>query len=71
MDRKLISTLFVGDDDLECDCKKDGFNIDDLNISAIGFRLSDIENFDMIIYKGKHGEKILRSKYTKLGIIKN
>lgn len=68
MDRKLIKTLILNDDDLECDCKD--LNINDLTIASIGFRLSDVEGFDMIIYKGKRGEKILRSKYTGLGIIK-
>ena len=69
MDRKLIKTLILNDDDLECDCKD--LNINDLNLASVGFRFSDIENFDMIVYKGKRGEKILRSKYTGLGIIKN
>lgn len=68
MDRKLIKTLILNDDDLECDCKD--LNINDLTIASIGFRLSDVDGFDMIIYKGKRGEKILRSKYTGLGIIK-
>ena len=68
MDRKVIKTLFLNDDDLECDCKD--LNITDLNLAAVGFRLADIENFDMVIYKGKRGEKGLRSRFTGLGIIR-
>ena len=67
MERKMINTLFVNDDDLECDCKE--VNLDNLSIANVGFRLPDIERFDMVVYKGKRGEKILRSKYTSLGKI--
>ena len=67
MERKMINTLFVNDDDLECDCKE--VNLDNLSIANVGFRLPDIERFDMVVYKGKRGEKILRSKFTGLGKI--
>ena len=67
MERKMINTLFVNDDDLECDCKE--VNLDNLSIANVGFRLPDIERFDMVIYKGRRGEKILRSKFTGLGKI--
>lgn len=67
MERKMINTLFVNDDDLECDCKE--VSLDNLSIANVGFRLPDIERFDMVIYKGKRGEKILRSKFTGLGKI--
>lgn len=67
MDRKTLNVLFVNDDDLECDCSK--ITLADLNISHVGFKLSDIDKFDMIYYRGKKGEKILKSQYTKTGII--
>ena len=67
MERIKINILIVNDDDLECDCKD--LNIIDLNLANVGFRLADIERFDMVIYKGKLGEKILRSRYTGLGVI--
>lgn len=67
MERRMINLLIVNDDDLECDCKET--TLENLNISSVGFRLPDIERFDMVIYKGKRGEKILRSKCTKLGKI--
>ena len=68
MERVKINALLVNDDDLDCDCKD--LNITDLNLANVGFRLADIERFDMVVYKGKKGEKILRSKYTGLGVIK-
>jgi hypothetical protein len=67
MERRMINTLIVNDDDLDCDCKET--TLENLSIANVGFRLPDIERFDMVIYKGKRGEKILRSKYTKLGKI--
>lgn len=68
MERKLVNTLFVNDDDLECDCKD--VTLENLTIANVGFRLPDIEKFDMVIYKGKRGQKVLRSNCTNLGIIK-
>jgi len=68
MERIKINALIVNDDDLDCDCKD--LSITDLNLANVGFRLADIERFDMVVYKGKKGEKILRSKYTGLGVIK-
>jgi len=67
MERRMINLLIVNDDDLECDCKET--TLENLTISSVGFRLPDIERFDMVVYKGKRGEKILRSNCTKLGKI--
>ena len=68
MERIIMNTLIVNDDDLDCDCKET--TLDSMTIANVGFRLPDIEKFDIVIYKGTRGEKILRSKYTKLGKIK-
>jgi len=69
MEKRLINTLIVGDNELECNCKS--LNIDKINISNVSFKDADLEKFDLIVYKGKKGQKILRSSITKLGVIKN
>ena len=67
MERLIFNTLIVNDDDLDCDCKET--TLENMTIANVGFRLPDIERFDMVIYKGKRGQKILRSRYTGLGKI--
>lgn len=67
MERRIINTLIVNDDDL--DCKKDKLTLDNLSIASLGFILGDIAKFDAIIYSGKLGSKILKSKYYKTGKI--
>lgn len=67
MDRR-IKTLLVNDEDLNCDCKDK--TIEDITVANIGFSVSIIDSFDLIIYEGSKGTKILKSKYTKTGIIK-
>lgn len=68
MDRRVIKTLIVNDDDLNCDCSSK--TIEDISIANVGFSLSVIESFDMVIYDGVKGTKIIKSVYTKTGIIK-
>jgi len=68
MERRTVNMLIVNDDDLECDCKDT--TLENMTIASVGFRLPDIEKFDMVVYKGKRGQKILRSNCTGLGIIK-
>ena len=68
MDRRVIKTLIVDDNDLNCDCSKK--TIDDISILDVGFSVAVIDSFEMIIYDGSKGSKILKSKYTKTGIIK-
>ncbi len=67
MDRR-IKTLLVNDEDLNCDCKDK--TIDDITIANVGFSLSIIDSFDLVIYNGEKGTKILKSRYTKTGVIK-
>lgn len=67
MDRR-IKTLLVNDEDLNCDCKDK--TIEDITVANVGFSVSIIDSFDLIIYEGSKGTKILKSKYTKTGIIK-
>lgn len=67
MDRRLINTLIINDNDLKC--KSESLTLYDLNISHLNFQLEDLEVFDLIIYTGKRGTKILKSKYFKSGKI--
>lgn len=58
MIRKTYNALIVDDHDL--DCKKTEPTLEDLTIASLGFVAPDLEKFDLIIYKGKLGKKILR-----------
>lgn len=68
MIHKNLDTLIIGDDELECKCE--GKSIDEINISSIGFSIETLNKFDLIIYQGKKGTKIIKSKYTNTGVIK-
>lgn len=62
MERRTLSTLIVNDDDLECrkGKEKKEIKLEDIKLSSVGFVISDLEKFDLIIYKGKLGKKVLR-----------
>lgn len=60
MKRLTLQTLLVGDDDLECTKPTDIVTIEDINLGKVGFRSFDLERYDMIVYKGKLGQKILK-----------
>lgn len=67
MDRiRTVQTLLIGDDELECNCAK---TIDDINIGMIAFSPDTIAKYDLIIYSGSKGTKIVKSTYTKTGKI--
>lgn len=66
MDRlRTITTLLIGDDELECNCKDK--TIDDINISMVAFNPDTLKKYDMIVYSGSKGVKIVKSTYTKTG----
>ena len=56
-----MNVLILDDNDMNCDCKDK--TLDDLNITMIGLNLSSLDKFDLIIYKGNKGTKILRGKF--------
>ena len=62
MERRTLSTLIVNDDDLECrkGKEKKEIKLEDIKLSSVGFVMSDLEKFDLIVYKGKLGKKVLR-----------
>lgn len=67
MKRMEIKTLLLGDDDLEC--RRENMPLKELNLLDTAFVLSDLEPFDLIVYEGKKGRKILKSRFFKGGII--
>ena len=62
MDRKLLITLIVNDNDLECRKEEKEITLDDIKLSSVGFKAADLEKFDIIVYKGKLGKKALKLK---------
>ena len=62
MDRKLLNTLTVNDNDLECRKEEKEITLDDIKLSSVGFKAADLEKFDIIVYKGKLGKKALKLK---------
>ncbi len=58
MKRLSISALLVNDNDL--DCKEKEPNLEDIKIDALGFISSDLDKYDLIVYKGRLGVKTLR-----------
>lgn len=64
MERRIINTLIVNDNDL--DCKKE-LTLDNLTIASLGFISSDLAKFELIVYSGSKGVKILKSRYFSQG----
>ncbi len=66
MDRlRQVGALLIGDDELECNCKDK--TIDDINISMVAFSPDTLKKYDLIIYSGSKGTKIIKSTYTMTG----
>lgn len=58
MERKLLNALYVNDEDLDCSYKSEKTNLSDIKIGSLGF-IADLSRFDIIIYNGRLGKKIL------------
>lgn len=67
MKRYTLVTLVVDDHDIDC---KAGSKLEDIGISKLNFLPKDLEKYDLIIYQGSKGTKIIRSRYTASGEIK-
>lgn len=67
MDKKNILTLILSDTELEC--KGQEISITELGLQHVGFILPDLNKYDMIVYSGKKGTKILKSRFFKTGTI--
>ena len=60
MNRKTINALIVGDQDLDCKKDKESMTVEDIKLESLGFSLSDLDKYDLIVYKGRLGKKVLR-----------
>lgn len=67
MKREVAKLLVVDDNDVEC---KTDSKLEKMTIGNLNFIPKDLDKFDMIIYQGKRGTKILKSKYSITGIVK-
>lgn len=67
MEQANVKLLVVNDDDMNCDISKD--TIDSMNLSNVGFSNLVLDKYDMVVYVGAKGSKILKSRYTPLGLI--
>ena len=67
MEQTSVKLLVVNDDDMNCDISKD--TIDSMNLSNVGFSNLVLDKYDMVVYVGAKGSKILKSRYTPLGLI--
>ena len=52
---------------MNCDSKT--ADLDKMGLENIGFSMLAIQGYDMVVYEGTKGSKILKSKYTKKGKI--
>lgn len=57
----MINTLIVNDDDLECNCSS--ITLENLNLSNVSFNAVTLDRFDLVVYKGNKGMKVLKSKF--------
>lgn len=62
MERKLYNTLVVNDDDLDCKKPEETRTLSDIQLSSIGFLVPDLDNYDMVLYSGSLGKKVLKLK---------
>ena len=67
MNKCMLNTLIVDDNDLECKCKIGEVSLHDLSLEHVSFNREDMIKFDLIIYQGEKGCKILKSRLTKTG----
>lgn len=67
MIRKQVNLLVLSDDDMEC--RRENMPIEELGLVDTSFTLKDLEPFDIIVYQGRRGTKLLRSRNFKSGII--
>lgn len=65
---KGINLLVLSDDDMNCNSSED--SISKMGLEDIGFSMFAIKDYDLVIYEGKKGTKILKSSYTKKGEVK-
>ena len=67
MEQASVKLLVVNDDDMNCYIAKD--TIETMNLGNVGFSNLVLDKYDMVVYVGAKGSKILKSRYTPLGLI--
>lgn len=67
MNKKQITLLVLDDNDMNCDSKD--LELEKLDLNNAGLSMLVLQNYDLVVYQGSKGSKILKSKYTKKGII--
>lgn len=65
--KRLKNVLILDDHELECNCTD--LTIDKIDLSTIALATTSLDEFDMIIYNGKLGMKVIKSCCTKTGIV--
>lgn len=60
MERKQLNTLIVNDNDMDCQKDRTEVTLNDITLAKVGFVSGDLEKFDLIVYKGRLGTKVLR-----------
>jgi uncharacterized protein YjbI with pentapeptide repeats len=65
MNKFVLNTLVLGDDDLHC--KTGEVNLSMLNLSHTNFTGADLDKYDLIVYQGSKGCKILKSRAFRIG----
>ncbi len=70
MKRLILNTLILNDNYLECIEVQKQKTLTDLNLTHFSFSQSDYEKFELIVYEGSRGTKILKSESFKKGKIK-
>lgn len=60
MKRITYDALIVNDQDLDCKVKEP--TLDDIKLGSLGFVPGDLEKYELIIYSGTLGKKILKMK---------
>lgn len=68
MKRGTINFLLLNDDDLQC--RRENMPIEELCLLDTSFILSDLEPYDLIVYQGRKGVKVMKSRHFKNGIVK-
>ena len=68
MNRMSVKTLLLGDDDVQCKTDSD---ISKMTLDSTNFLPKDLESYDLIVYYGKRGTKILKSRYFGRGTVKD
>lgn len=65
--KRLKNVLLLDDKMLNCNCTD--IDIDKIDISTVALPSTSIDEFEMVIYNGKQGMKILKSTLTPTGVV--